>query len=123
VKQVNAAGGRHLLCGGSRISAGQQRFNAQRSISDSEVRDQSVSSHSASIPIATVTAPSEFVGVANDDDDDDTCIVCMSAKREVALVPCGHLILCSRCCHKLSTSTKKCPVCNGTFREAVKIYK
>jgi hypothetical protein len=89
-------------------------------MSNSEVRHHSVSSRSSLVPTATISARVESVGVANDDDD-DSCVVCMCAKREVALVPCGHFILCFSCCHKLST--KKCPVCNAAFKEAIKIFR
>lgn len=26
------------------------------------------------------------------------CVVCMEKERDVALIPCGHVVLCERCC-------------------------
>ncbi|EFN50803.1 hypothetical protein CHLNCDRAFT_141835 [Chlorella variabilis] len=38
------------------------------------------------------------------------CVVCWSAPRSVALLPCGHLALCAGCA-ATDLATKRCPVC------------
>jgi hypothetical protein len=47
-----------------------------------------------------------------DDGDDGSCAVCMDAERTTALVPCGHVLLCSSCAARvLATAAPACPVC------------
>jgi len=53
----------------------------------------------------------------NDDDDDDAtspiadCIVCMSNPRDVILLTCGHVCVCSNCATMLPSN--RCPVCRS----------
>lgn len=46
------------------------------------------------------------------------CIVCMTAARKVALVPCVHYILCGDCCTKVMA----CPLCRHPIANALVIY-
>ena len=46
-------------------------------------------------------------------EDYELCIVCVCAPRNVVLVPCGHLVLCSVCC----SSLKHCPVCRAAIED------
>lgn len=40
------------------------------------------------------------------DEDADKCVICLSAKKDTAVLPCGHCF-CSSC----ASSVQKCPVC------------
>lgn len=42
------------------------------------------------------------------------CVACLSLKRYVAFLPCGHLVTCISCSDRVDT----CPVCRGP-KEAV----
>jgi hypothetical protein len=53
---------------------------------------------------AAATAPTEY---------DDECVVCLSAPRDTALLPCRHLCVCSSCAQQLRRQTNKCPVCRS----------
>lgn len=44
------------------------------------------------------------------------CIVCMAAKRQICLVPCGHIALCSNCAIPL----QKCPNCRADIQNRIK---
>lgn len=44
-------------------------------------------------------------------EDADLCIVCVASQRCAIFVPCGHLVVCWRCCCSVST----CPVCRAVI--------
>ena len=46
-----------------------------------------------------------------------TCIVCLSRKPDVVLVPCGHQQLCGPCAYELNERQNICPVDRITFSE------
>ena len=42
----------------------------------------------------------------------DLCVVCMDAKKEYAVLPCGHVCLCAQCAEAVRcTQTPRCPMC------------
>jgi hypothetical protein len=47
--------------------------------------------------------------------DKVTCIVCLSAERNVLLLPCKHLVLCSGCAAKVTA----CPLCRSFVQDTV----
>ena len=53
----------------------------------------------------------------NELDDDEACIACMERARDNIILPCGHLVLCARCCEGISL----CPVCRGPIAEFMSI--
>jgi len=46
------------------------------------------------------------------------CVVCLTSKRDCALVPCGHASFCCDCAKKL----KECPICRKTVQQTMKIF-
>lgn len=53
----------------------------------------------------------EIYGLS-DQGDDNYCVVCLSGKSKVTLMPCKHLCLCDECAKILAeASIKKCPIC------------
>ena len=82
---------------------------------------------------AIETMESEFVALAmsqgacaeeeqqvmlDDVDDEASCVVCLNEKKEICLVPCGHVCVCS-CC---SQSLFLCPVCRCMIEAKCKVY-
>jgi len=55
----------------------------------------------------------------SDNSDESVCVVCLDKKRELALIPCGHLCLCGDCAPSIE---KNCPLCNSVFTTKVKIF-
>ncbi|KAJ1425161.1 hypothetical protein B484DRAFT_315253, partial [Ochromonadaceae sp. CCMP2298] len=47
----------------------------------------------------------------------EDCVVCLTERREVLLLPCRHLCVCDSCLVYID----KCPVCRSTFEEYVLI--
>jgi len=50
---------------------------------------------------------------------EEECVVCLDAKREIALVPCGHRCICSVCAEKID---KLCPLCKTAVASTIKIF-
>ena len=55
------------------------------------------------------------VASAKSEVDKVTCVVCFSAERNVLLLPCKHLVLCSACASKVSA----CPMCRTAVQDTV----
>jgi len=55
-------------------------------------------------------------------DDEFRCIICSDRRRDVVLVPCGHLSICLTCSNLLP-EPKRCPVCRSDVTQIVKVYK
>ncbi|AKN80731.1 inhibitor of apoptosis 3 [Diatraea saccharalis granulovirus] len=51
-------------------------------------------------------------------DEERLCKICFKEERNVALIPCGHVVLCPKC----SLSVKNCPVCRSDFVNVIKIF-
>ncbi len=43
------------------------------------------------------------------------CIICCDQERSVVFIPCGHLIVCGRCCAQLNS----CPTCRSCIENVV----
>jgi hypothetical protein len=54
---------------------------------------------------------SEIYGLAAESEE-NVCVVCLTDRRKVTMMPCKHLCLCEECAGILAgASVKKCPVC------------
>jgi hypothetical protein len=51
---------------------------------------------------------------------ENECVICLTASKEVAFIPCGHLCCCSKC--GLKTSLLQCPVCRLNITSRQKIF-
>jgi len=63
-------------------------------------------------PTKESSSPNSGIG------DDMTCVVCLDAKKNRLLIPCGHVCMCAECCDTLIarasvpyTPCAKCPLC------------
>ena len=72
-------------------------------------------------PLPTATAAPTTADEANRvvTEEKELCLECRKAKRQVALKPCGHYILCVACAKAL----RACPVCCSDIQETVKMYE
>lgn len=52
-------------------------------------------------------------------EEHETCIICLSARRDVVFLLCGHLVVCAM----RSTGIKKCPVCRQKKEGVIKVYQ
>lgn len=69
------------------------------------------------------------VRAAAEDSDDGCCVMCLDTQREIAMLPCGHLILCSDCTDEAKDVAADggeafiCMVCRQPVTDTVKVYK
>ena len=50
------------------------------------------------------------------------CVICLCSISNIACVPCGHLIMCSKCFEDENNSLKECPLCRKEISLMVKIF-
>mmetsp|Transcript_9559 Transcript_9559/g.12511 ORF Transcript_9559/g.12511 Transcript_9559/m.12511 type:complete len:354 (-) Transcript_9559:211-1272(-) len=53
--------------------------------------------------------------------NDPDCVVCMSAEKNVMVLPCSHVCLCEECAKQLPLRSKNCPICREAFTDVMKI--
>ncbi len=49
------------------------------------------------------------------------CVICQDAQKTILLRPCNHLCLCGNCASNV-TAVRRCPLCNTTITERIKVY-
>ncbi|XP_062084702.1 probable E3 ubiquitin-protein ligase LUL4 [Humulus lupulus] len=66
----------------------------------------------------------ELYGFGNSDDSGEPgkeCIICMTQPKDVAVLPCRHMCMCSECAQALTVRSKKCPICRQLIKELIQI--
>ncbi len=48
--------------------------------------------------------------------NESTCVICLTDIRNVLLLPCRHLCICSSCAENLKFQSANCPICRIPFR-------
>jgi hypothetical protein len=59
--------------------------------------------------------------------DGEACSICLTNKKVVMIVPCGHMCLCRTCSREFAASLSKsekraCPLCREDIREIIEVY-
>lgn len=70
----------------------------------------------SAIPQATPTKG----GPESDSEGVLTCKICMEARINSVILPCGHVVACERCLKQLPT--KECPICRTKIVETKTLY-
>ncbi len=53
-------------------------------------------------------------------DDEHLCVVCEDAKKQVIILPCRHMCLCSNCAN--FDKIKECPMCRAKVEDSMTVY-
>lgn len=53
---------------------------------------------------------------------DTTCVICMSAPRDTAAIPCGHFGFCGNCISAHMATSRDCPICRARIASVHKIH-
>ena len=71
----------------------------------------------------TSAAPPVATGPTRQQDDDDAnlCVICLSERRQLACVPCGHLALCSSCKDEFM-KRPVCPMCRAAVASLLRVF-
>jgi len=56
-----------------------------------------------------------------EDVEGNECVICMSAPRDTAALPCRHMCMCHGCASALKTQTNKCPICRNEITSLLHI--
>ncbi len=60
---------------------------------------------------------------AVDSTSNRTCVVCLNADRvPIALVPCGHSLMCGQCTQTIMSNGQHCPLCRSPIAQLLNIY-
>jgi hypothetical protein len=54
-------------------------------------------------------------------DEESECVVCLSAVKNTACVPCGHVCMCSACAGDVQQASGQCPVCRADMDMVIQI--
>jgi hypothetical protein len=54
-------------------------------------------------------------------EDSTECVVCMSAPKDMAVLPCRHLCMCTACATNHHASSDKCPICRQQVQGLVQL--
>lgn len=57
----------------------------------------------------------------NDNASGKECVVCMTEPKDIALLPCRHMCLCSDCATTLRLQSNKCPICREIIEAVLEI--
>merc|ERR1712070_395031 len=53
----------------------------------------------------------------------DVCCVCMNAKKDAVLTPCGHKAMCLSCGEQLKARGRQCPLCRSNISGVVRVFE
>jgi hypothetical protein len=55
--------------------------------------------------------------------EEELCVVCVDARKDRAMVPCGHVCACEPCAVKLMRVTpKRCPICRDPVLNVMRVF-
>ena len=67
--------------------------------------------------------PQQATNESVDSTSNNTCVVCLNAHRQnIALVPCGHSIMCGQCAQTIVSNGQHCPLCRSPVAQLLNIY-
>ncbi|XP_073277670.1 probable E3 ubiquitin-protein ligase LUL4 [Primulina huaijiensis] len=49
------------------------------------------------------------------------CVICMTEPKDIAVLPCRHMCMCSNCAKTLRLQSNKCPICRETIESFLEI--
>ncbi|KAL2533658.1 putative E3 ubiquitin-protein ligase LOG2 [Abeliophyllum distichum] len=70
----------------------------------------------------------EIYGIGNSVEDNfdgndpgKECVICLLEPRDITVLPCRHMCMCSSCAKVLRSRTNKCPICRQPFERLLEI--
>ena len=56
-------------------------------------------------------------------DASNLCIICCDAQKCIAIIPCGHVVMCQACFDNYTNLNKtNCPMCNQRIQSSLRLY-
>ncbi|CAF0831616.1 unnamed protein product [Adineta ricciae] len=91
-------------------------------VCNSELEKISLSHDSTSSSNVTSKVSDQKTNIGDVTSNDDECVICMGAKKNYALVPCGHKGFCHGCATKMQQECRFCPICRESVESILKIH-
>ncbi|KAG1662862.1 Protein neuralized [Nymphon striatum] len=66
--------------------------------------------------------PNQVLQKSKSIDDSNSCVVCMDRPKQIATIPCGHYSMCEECHPQITSTTNRCPLCQGKIRSIQRIF-
>ncbi|CAI0466360.1 unnamed protein product [Linum tenue] len=57
----------------------------------------------------------------NDSEPKKECVICMTEPKNIVILPCRHMCMCSECAKELRMQTNKWPICRQPIEELIEI--
>lgn len=76
---------------------------------------------SSSNEISVLKRSSSEVTISLINSVDSPCVICLTDPRQVLLLPCRHLCICSSCAENLKFQSANCPICRVPFRALLQL--
>ena len=76
------------------------------------------SQHTLTNPVPTTNNASVDINDASNNRNGNSCVICITAERQMACIPCGHLLVCTTC----AASLQNCPKCQREIQTFVRIF-
>ncbi|KAL0388661.1 UNVERIFIED_CONTAM: putative E3 ubiquitin-protein ligase LUL4 [Sesamum radiatum] len=57
----------------------------------------------------------------NDNGSGKDCVICMTEPKDIAVLPCRHMCMCSDCAKALRLQSNKCPICREVIEALLEI--
>lgn len=99
-----------------------ERAMRPRAITDTREETPCAPSAVADCASALAGAPMETAHTDSSSSADTTCVICMSAPRDTAVIPCGHFGFCGNCISAHMTTSRDCPICRARIASVHKIH-
>lgn len=57
-------------------------------------------------------------------DDESECLICLTERKNVAVLPCRHVIYCETCMNEIAKKSKnECPICRTAVSSFLKVHQ
>jgi hypothetical protein len=56
------------------------------------------------------------------EDETIVCIICLVFKKNHAMIPCGHIVSCTRCVRDLLDNDNRCPICRVVTTQVLRVF-
>ena len=64
-----------------------------------------------------------FYGTSANEDESE-CLICLTEKKNVAVLPCRHVIYCETCMNEIAKKSKnECPICRTSVSSFLKVHQ
>ena len=70
--------------------------------------------------VAAAAAPPQQGSQLSAIDEEHLCVICEDARKQVMILPCRHMCLCTKCAD--SHQIKECPLCRGKVESSMTVY-